>query len=316
MTDPFGPLAARAYQGERDAHRMADLARQDASGQIHLVDLPYRLSSWAFDDPLNCALWEGQGGELAGWAALQPPFWAIDIALHPRAPESLLPEMLRWADRRASAVRGSGSGRPAWFLNAFDWQQQHARAFEQAGFASQQDVGEDSWSKVLFGRAGQAPPPSAALPDGFTIRPLQGAAEVDAYVALHRAVFQSPNMTAGWRARTLQHPGYRPDLDLVAVDPGGALAGFCIGWLTPHGRGGQPDGQIEPFGVREDVRRLGVGRALLAECLTRMRQLGAAHVGVETDNYRDAAFRFYESVGFAVEQTIIVYRKDYPEGAG
>jgi hypothetical protein len=32
---------------------------------------------------------------------------------------------------------------------------------------------------------------------------------------------------------------------------------------------------------------------------------------VETDNYRDEAFRLYESVGYRVIQDVLVYRKDY-----
>jgi mycothiol synthase len=100
-------------------------------------------------------------------------------------------------------------------------------------------------------------------------------------------------------------------LDLVAVDPAGELAAFCIGWFTPHGRGGLPSAQIEPFGVREDLQRRGLGRALLAECLQRMVALGAQHIAVETDNYRDAAYQFYESLGFVVERRIVVYRNRY-----
>jgi ribosomal protein S18 acetylase RimI-like enzyme len=150
------------------------------------------------------------------------------------------------------------------------------------------------------------------LPAAYTIRPLHGHAEVDAYVALHRAVFESDNMTVAWRRRTLQHVDYRPDLDLVAIDPNGQLAVFCVGWFTAHGIEGQPGGQIEPLGVRPDVRGLGLGRAIVAESLRRFRQAGARHVYVETDNYRNAAFGLYQAAGFQVIQNVLVYRKDYP----
>jgi len=59
-----------------------------------------------------------------------------------------------------------------------------------------------------------------------------GASEVQDYVELHRAVFESTNMTHAWRARTLGCLGYLHDLDLVAVAPDGRLAAFCIGWLS------------------------------------------------------------------------------------
>ena len=43
-------------------------------------------------------------------------------------------------------------------------------------------------------------PEAAPLPDGITIRPLAGESAVTAYVALHRAVFESESMTVEWRA--------------------------------------------------------------------------------------------------------------------
>jgi hypothetical protein len=58
-----------------------------------------------------------------------------------------------------------------------------------------------------------------------------GAGEVEACVALHRAAFDSRNMTVEWRARILVRPEYRSELDCVAVAPDGRLAAFGIGWL-------------------------------------------------------------------------------------
>ncbi|MDQ2996728.1 MAG: hypothetical protein M3R61_06680, partial [Chloroflexota bacterium] len=96
---------------------------------------------------------------------------------------------------------------------------------EDAGFHSQADVGENSWTKVLFQRVATPLPEYRPAPAGFRIRSLNGHAEVDAYVALHRAVFQSESMTSAWRQRTVAHPAYLPQLDLVAADADGQLAG-------------------------------------------------------------------------------------------
>jgi ribosomal protein S18 acetylase RimI-like enzyme len=134
---------------------------------------------------------------------------------------------------------------------------------------------------------------------------------VEAYVTLHRAVFESESMTAAWRRRTLQHADYQPDLDLVMVDPDGQLAAFCVCWFSTSGIEGRPSGQIEPLGVRADMRGHGLGRAILTESVRRLYQRGAEHVVVETDNYRDAAFTLYEAVGFQVRQNVLVYRKDF-----
>ena len=300
----------RAYGGEGDLGPMAALVRLQPEENVHLADLPYRLSSWALDDPANAALWETPAGELMAWAVLQAPFWALDYAYHPAAPADTHARILDWADERARAMRGTRLGRLAWFVNIFDGQRLRQQELAAHGWASQADVGEDSWTKVLFQlkRPITSPVPP---PQGYHLRSLRGAGEVEGYVALHRAVFGTENMTVGWRQAMLRHPDYRPELDLVAVDKDGALAGFCVCWFTSEGGGGRPSGQIEPLGVREDARRCGLARALVEEGLSRLAQLGSEAVVVETDDCRDDAYSFYEAVGFRVARKILVYRKDY-----
>ena len=190
-------------------------------------------------------------------------------------------------------------------MNVFAGQVDRIRDLEAAGFACQANVGDDSWSKVLMRRSAQTPVTERLLPAGFAIRPLAGETEIQAYVELHRAAFESRNMTAEWRARTLRHPAHVPDLDLVAVAPDGSLAAFCVCWL------GNNSGQIEPLGIHPRWRRLGLGRAILSEGLRRLHLHGASQIYVETDNYRNAAFHLYESAGFQIIEQILVYRKDY-----
>jgi ribosomal protein S18 acetylase RimI-like enzyme len=291
---------------------MLSLVRDFPSGNVHVVDLPYRFSSPAFDDPDNVGLWVDANGRLAAWAVLQPPFWTIDYACHPEAGGALHAHLLDWADRRAIQALNTPSGHPAWFVEAGAGQAERLRDLERAGFASQADVGEDSWSKVLMRRPA-APVAEQALPPGLTIRPLRGQAEVQAYVELHQSAFESRNMTAAWRARALHQPDYLADLDLVAVDEGGRLAGFCVCWLYA-GKLQEAKGQIEPMGVHKDFRNRGLGRALLSEGLRRLHRRGARWVEVETDHYRNAAFALYQSMGFRVIQDILMYRKDYQPG--
>jgi len=300
------PTTQRSFRGEPDLRAMAALARAFPADHLRVIDLPWRLSSWALDNPANVALWVDGTDQLMAWAVLQAPFWTIDYTIHPGAPAGLHAQLLTWADARARAVLDTPDSRPAWFVTVFPDQAARIRDLEAAGFACQADVGEDSWSKVFMCRA-RAPIEEQPLPAGFTIRPLAGDAEVEAYVELQREVFESRNMTVAWRARTLSRPEYVPELDLVAVAPDGRLAGFCIGWLDPNA----PRGQIEPLGVRAEYRQFGLGRALLFECLRRLQAHGAQDIYVETDNYRNAALELYESAGFRVLRDVWLYRKDY-----
>jgi ribosomal protein S18 acetylase RimI-like enzyme len=300
----------RQFSGQADIEAMAALARAFPGDHLHVIDLPYRFSSGALDDAADVGLWAAPEGQLLAWAVLQAPFWAIDYAYHPDVEADLRRQLWAWADSRARALVGRPGGRPAWFVNVFSDQTQLIRALEEAGFASQADVGDDSWSKVWMDRSAQIPVAQHPLPAGFTIRPLAGEAEVEAYVELHCAVFETKNMTVEWCTRTLHRPEYVPDLDLMAVGPDGRLAAFCIGWLDTRSAGG-PRGQIEPMGVRADQRNLGLGHAILSETLRRLILHGAGQLFVETDDYRDAAFALYESVGFRVQREVLVYRKDY-----
>jgi ribosomal protein S18 acetylase RimI-like enzyme len=292
---------ARNYQGQADQSAMIALARSLAGEHLHTTDLPYRLSSWALDDPANARLWQDESGQLLGWAVLNTPFWTVDFVCRP----GLETEMLAWVDARVRETLGTDYGHECWFLNAFADQAERIRLLEAAGFASQADVGEDSWSKVWMRRPSSIPVKEYRLPAGFSIRPLNGEAEAEAYTELHRAVFESRNMTVEWRRRAIRRPEHEADLDIVVVAPDGRLAAFCIGWLDARG------GQIEPLGCHKDFRQHALGRVALAEVLRRMQARGVGEIHVETDNYRNTAMRLYESMGFETIRKVLVFRKDY-----
>jgi len=296
----------RKFRGRKDLIEMQALARAFPEDHLHTTDLPWRLSSWALDDPDNIGLWVAENGRLVGWAVLQTPFWAVDFAIDRAQSASLLPHILRWADARAGQIQPTQYGHPAWFSMLFADQPERIHEMELAGWASQADVGANSWSKVWMYHQGVVP--AIFLPDGFIIRPLAGSAELEAYAELQCSVFESKNMTADWRRRTLEYPGYCAETDLVVAAPDGRLAAFCIGWLDQKKRG-----QIEPCGVRSEFRNLGLGKAVLLECIQRLYAHGAGKIHLETDNYRNAALDLYRSVGFRVERNVLVFRKDYTE---
>jgi len=297
-------ITQHSFLDEQDKQRMIDLACQFQESHLHVMDLPYRLSSWALDDAENVRLWL-DGEELVAWAVLQSPFWAMDYVCHPDYHASLHKEILAWADGRAQAVVGTPFVRPAWFVNVFSGQESRRSDLEAMGFACQSDVGEDSWSKVFMRLSPQSETKPIEPPAGFIVRPLGG--DVERYVELHQSVFESKNMTLGWRRRTLQNLLYRPELDLVVESPTGELAGFCICWFNEK----TSAGQVEPLGVHKDYRQLGLGKVALSHGVSRLRSMGAKDIYVETDNYRNEAFNLYQSLGFKVIQKVLVYRKDF-----
>ena len=301
-------ISQRIYSTEQDKYLMSALARQSSENNLHVIDLPYRFSSWAFDNPENINLWFDENQQLVAWAVLQSPFWTIDYVCHPEQEPYLHQDILSWANQRAQTAQDTPYARSAWFVMVFSGQNNRIRDLENAGFKCQSNVGEDSWSKVLMRRSSEAPvkvykPRSA----GFTVRSLAGKEEVQNYVELHQSVFESKNMTMDWRMRTLQHLDYMPELDIVVESSNGNLAAFCICWFDKKSM----TGHVEPLGSHKDFRQYALGRVALSEGLHRLQSLGAKNIFVETDNYRNTAFRLYESFDFQVIHDVLVYRKDY-----
>jgi ribosomal protein S18 acetylase RimI-like enzyme len=300
-------ITQRPFLAEQDKYLMSALARQCPENNLHVIDLPYRLSSWAFEDPENIGLWFDANQQLIAWAALQTPFWTIDYVCHPKAEVNLHQEILSWADRRSRTTINTANGRPAWFIMVFSGQSNRIRDLENAGFKCQSDVGEDSWSKVLMRRSSQIPVKVYEPRSSFTVRSLAGEKDVDNYVELHQSVFESKNMTTDWRRRTLQHPDYMPELDIVVESPDGPLVAFCFCWFDKNSM----TGHVEPLGSHKGFRPYALGRVAFSEGLHRLQSLGAQNIFVETDNYRNTAFRLYQSFDFQVVQDVLVYRKDY-----
>lgn len=282
-------LTRRLYRGETDLALVAGLAALTPDEPI-AIEQPYRLSSWSLERPENGAVWEDASGRAVAFAAIQEPFYALDILAGPDLfAGGLGDEILAWAESQAQAVATRRGAR----LLAALWPRP-----DDAGTIARLEargLALLGWDKIFLARPLAEPAAPPAPPPGFTIRPLAGAAEVPAYVALHRAAFGTENMTEPWRARTLAQPAYRPELDLVAVAPDGRLAAFAIGWMSPDGR----SAAVEPMGVSPDFQRHGLGRALLAELIARFRAAGAARAYVVTDDERDPARALYAALGFA-----------------
>ena len=106
-------LVQRQFSDEKDKYEMSALAEQFAADNLHVIDLPYRLSSSSLEDPENVALWFNGEQVLVGWAVLQYPFWTLDYACHPSAESRLHGEILAWADRRAQAILNTPTAHPA-----------------------------------------------------------------------------------------------------------------------------------------------------------------------------------------------------------
>lgn len=288
----------RVYRDSLDLQRMADLVYAYPDQFLHVIDLPYRLSSWSLDDSVNGRLWENEHLELMAWAVVQFPWLELDYMVHPAAQE-LESEVFAWAVIRAQEIANQ-QGEPFTLYVSF----RKDRALEPGLQESKGFVAADNARMVYLSRPLDQPPVPAILPEGFTVRLFAGESEVEDYVALHRAAFNSKYMTVGWRRHTLHMPQYNPALDLFIIAPDGRPAAFCIGWMHDG------KGQVEPLGVHPDFQGAGLGRAILAEGLRRFQQQGATEAFVDSWSGNDVAIELYESDGFrAAHESTVFYRQ-------
>ena len=154
--------------------------------------------------------------------------------------------------------------------------------------------------------------PEAPLPDGIEIRPVQPEH--------HRAIFDAENeaFLDHWMARDHTEADFkklfrRSDIDtdlwVVAWD-GDQVAGVVQNWIWPDENEtlGIARGWLEHISVRRPWRRRGLGRAITAEALRRLRDAGMtlAALGVDADN-PTGALGLYEGLGFEVETRSTAY---------
>lgn len=290
-------LSIRPYAGESDLNAVVRLLSTLPRSTQHLIDAPWRLASPAAMDPANGRVVSDGSGNLIGLAIWQPYWAALDLYVEPGPDaDGALGLLLAWAPERYRELDFE-RGRPLpYWVEAADDDHALLATFAQHGYHL-----NDDFDYVMLIRQLDDAIPEITLSEGYTVRPLRGTAEVPAYVALHRLAFDSNSMTAEWRDRTLRSPWYDPCFDIVAEEPDGSLAGFCVTWFDPIRR----IGQIEPLGVHPERQQRGIGRALLLEMLKRLQLAGATQAWVETESTRSAAIAVYESAGFRKARTIV-----------
>lgn len=144
------------------------------------------------------------------------------------------------------------------------------------------------------------------LPDGFTLATMADGVSFESRAAAHRSAFQGNRFTDDVFATVRSEAPWRADLDCVVLDPDGEVAAFAIAWLDER----NAVGELEPLGVRADVQRLGLGRAIGLHALGRLHDAGAqtALIG-STDGGH--AQELYRSLGFRDHRRTVTYRRTF-----
>jgi ribosomal protein S18 acetylase RimI-like enzyme len=180
---------------------------------------------------------------------------------------------------------------------------------ERIAFLEGHGFHRGEYVEVNMLRSLDAPIGEQALPPGYVVRSLScDPAEVSLRAEGHREVWRPwtvGEVTDEQYARFMQMPGYDRELDVVAVAPDGTIAAYVNGWLDPVNK----IGDLGPVGAREAYRRQGLTRAVLLECMRRMKARGMDRVCVSTGEGNTAARGLYESVGFRIVNRYVEYAR-------
>jgi mycothiol synthase len=162
------------------------------------------------------------------------------------------------------------------------------------------------FSEVNMIRLLDEPIPQLEIADGYRVQSMDQVDDINDRAAAHREVWQPwsvGDITSEDYLRFMRLPGYRPDLDVVALAPDGHIAAFVNGWVDPLNR----IGDLGPVGARVEFRQQGLTRRCMLESLRRMQALGMDRVCISTGISNTPALNLYGSLGFNVVNKYLDY---------
>ena len=251
-------------------------------------------------------LWEDDRRQLVGFAYVSQYQNLVDVFEAGEFTPAIETEMVDWAVT-AMQRRNQESGKTETLdASALESDLPRLAFLERHGFQRQAE------SSILMACPLDQPIPEPQLPPGFTIRPLRGETEIEAYVALHRAAFGTGNMTVEYRRTIMSAPDFIPELDLVAVAPNGELAAFCVCQIFPDDApraGGHKEGWTDPMGTHPTYQRLGLAKALILTGMRLLKERGMDMAILGTSSQNLAMQRTAEAVGFRKATNTLWYCK-------
>jgi mycothiol synthase len=254
----------------------------------------------------HAQLWNDTQGDMIGCALLLDESVLVFCTRSGVDDEDLESEIVAWAlARSAEAARQRGE-RPLLLVPVRDDDARLADLLARAGFS------DDGLRTLRMERPLHAPIPAPRLPDGVRIRPISSADEVAAVAALYSQLLAGGRKTANDRAELMRAPGYRPNLDLVAILADGSVVGCVLGTCCVLERQhlAHAPGWLEFIGVDPAQHGHGIGAALSLHLLQAMRAEGLESVLLTTEGTNASTQRLFERCGFHTRHTIRWYVRE------
>ncbi len=296
-------LILRPYQTEDDFWRIRSFLREVMFlNDRHEKSWPvYRFDYWRWHINENLTkvplsdsifIWETAEGQIA---AVLNADWHGEgfLQVHPTwGSPQLEAEMIEVAEQHLAEVKEDGSRTLRLWADSRDVARQEELA--RRGYV------KGDWPEHQRHRTLDGPLPEVVLPPGYTIRALREGLELLERCYASGLAFHPTELDIAldnrkdvtWYRNIQNAPFYRRDLDLIALDPDGAVAAFATIWFDDVVR----TGAFEPVGTVPAYQRRGLGKALMAAGLHRLKKMGATLATV--GSYSEAAGALYASAGF------------------
>ena len=239
----------------------------------------------------------------------------LEVYIHPdHRRRGLGTHLLDWAEARARASAGDGSGGPATKPHQFGGAGSD-RSGGMAPFAAQHGYAPFRYHFDM--RRPLADPILAVpLPDGIDVRPAKPehyraifAADEEAF----RDHWDAAEPVDGDFERWIGDPDLDPSLWQIAWD-GDEVAGLVINGIYRHEneQSGEQVGWLDSVATRRPWRRRSLAGALIARSLAVLRERGMeiAELGVDAEN-PTGALQVYERHGFRQHSRWTFYRKPF-----
>jgi len=242
---------------------------------------------------------------LEAWAILLRHENTFDLFVSPTlhgtpAHEAVMDEYVAWAETRAREA-GLKHISPFW---AMDYDKVMGRLLRARGF----EVIPADPAAPLFERT-LDDLPTIPLPDGFTVQGVRTLDDGRLRASVTHGAFKSNedlNRYCAEYAKFIGSAVYDGERDLFVRSPDGRGASACGIWFDSV----NAVGLFEPVGTHPDFQGKGLGKAVMAEGLRRMKAAGMRRAQVGFDPNNAAALALYTSMGFRASCYFVWYRKE------
>lgn len=255
----------------------------------------------------NLLLWERVDEEppiVEAWAMFWRHEGTFDLFVSPALHgtpmhETVMDEYVAWAEARAREA-GINQISPFW---AIDFDQVLVRLMQERGFA----LVPVDLPAPLFERTLDALP-TIRLPAGFTVQGVRtlndGRLRASVTHGSHGSKDDLESHFAAY-AKFIGSAVYDGERDLFVRSPDGRGASACTIWFDPM----NGVGLFEPVGTHPDFQGKGLGKAVMAEGLQRMKAAGMTRAIVGFDPNNAAALALYTAMGFSASCYFVMARK-------